>query len=117
MATFILQTRISPEFLRSPRSLEELERRVMLRVRGQCPEVRWISSYAVLGPCDYLDVFEAPDVETATKVATIVRTFGHATTEVWAATPWERYKEIARTLPAEADWSALGMHPELVRAT
>ena len=41
----------------------------------------------------------APDIETATKVATIIRTFGHATTEVWAATEWEKFTGLLRSLP------------------
>ena len=80
----------------------ELERQVMDRVRAECPEIEWQSSFAVLGPYDYIDIFRAPDVEAATKVATIVRTFGHAQTEIWAATEWERFKEIIRGLPAAA---------------
>ena len=46
-----------------------------------------------------LDIFEAPDIEAATKVATIIRTFGHARTEIWAATEWDRFTEIVRYLP------------------
>jgi len=42
--------------------------------------------------------FEAPDSETATKVSLLVRCFGHATTETWIATPWERFLPIARGL-------------------
>ena len=34
------------------------------------------------------------------KVATIVRTFGHAHTEVWAATKWRQFNEMVRHLPA-----------------
>jgi uncharacterized protein with GYD domain len=56
-------------------------------------------NYAVLGPCDYLDIFQAADIEVAMKVSTIVRTFGHAHTEVWPATEWQRFKEIVRQLP------------------
>jgi uncharacterized protein with GYD domain len=104
METFIMQTRLRTEAFRSPRLLEDQERKLMTRVRAECPDVKWIGSWAVLGPCDYVDVFEAPDVDAATKVATIVRTFGHATTEIWAATPWERYKQIVRDLPSEVDW-------------
>jgi uncharacterized protein with GYD domain len=48
----------------------------------------------VLGPYDYLDIFEAPDNEAAAKVAVVVRSFGHATTETWPATPWERFRKI-----------------------
>lgn len=99
MPTFIMFTRLSAGSLSSPRSLEELEKKVMDRVRSTCPGVEWVGNYAVLGPYDYVDIFRAPDVETATKVATIIRTFGHAHTEVWAATEWQRYKDIVRDLP------------------
>jgi hypothetical protein len=33
------------------------------------------------------------------KVATIIRTFGHAETEIWPATEWGAYKEMVRGLP------------------
>jgi hypothetical protein len=92
-------TRLSHEALKDPSSLEKLEKEVTARIRSACPEVTWSHSWVVLGPCDYLDVFTAPSIETAMKVATIVRTFGHAQTEIWAATEWERFKEIARALP------------------
>ncbi len=99
MATFIMLTRVSPEALRSPRGVEVLERVAMTAVRAECTGVEWLQSYAVLGPYDYLDIFTAPDIETATKVATLVRIAGHAHTEVWPATDWTRYKEMVRELP------------------
>jgi len=99
MATFIMLTRLSHEGLKSPGSLADLSHEVMEHIRKNCPEVVWKSSYVVLGPADYLDIFTAPDIETATKVATIVRTFGHATTEVWAVTEWEKFTGLLRSLP------------------
>jgi uncharacterized protein with GYD domain len=99
MTTFILLTRVSPEAMRSPHAVETLERQAMNAVRAECPQVEWLHSWALLGPYDYLDVFRAPDVETATKVATLVRIAGHATTEVWAATEWPRFKAMVRELP------------------
>ncbi len=99
MATFIMLTRLSHEALKDPSSLEKLEKEVTARIHAACPEVTWSHSWVVLGPCDYLDVFMAPSIETAMKVATIIRTFGHAQTEVWAASEWDRFKEIARALP------------------
>jgi len=101
MPIFILLTRLAPGSFPSPRALEEIEREVTTSVSAECPEVHWLSSFAVMGPHDYLDVFEAPDVETAIKVSTLVRTFGHAHTEVWCATRWERFKEIVRDLRAQ----------------
>ena len=57
-------------------------------------------NYAVLGPWDYLDIFRAPDSAIATKVSTLIRTFGHAHTEVYTATEWDEYKELVRKLPS-----------------
>jgi uncharacterized protein with GYD domain len=94
MATYILLTRLAPESVRSPADLKRLEKGVEQRIRKECPDVRWLANYAVLGPCDYLDVFEAPDEAVAARVAMIVRSFGHATTETWTAMPWERYKKL-----------------------
>lgn len=115
MPTFLMHTRLTPDAIRAPRALEELERRVMARVRTHCPEVRWISSWAVLGPCDYVDLFEAPDFESAARVSAIVRTFGHGITEIWPATPWERFKELLRDMPTDADWSARATDEEIHR--
>jgi uncharacterized protein with GYD domain len=115
---FIMLTRLGTEAARSPAALEELERQAMARIDKECPEVKWLASYAVLGPCDYLDVFEAPEVEVATKVSTLIRTFGHAQTEVWTATEWARFKEIVRDLepgpeasPAPGEWPMQGAGP------
>jgi uncharacterized protein with GYD domain len=98
MAVYAMLTRLSPEALTRPESVAELNRQVADRIKQECPDVKWLANYAVLGPCDYLDVFEAPDSETATKVALLVRSFGHATTETWVATPWSRFVELARGL-------------------
>jgi uncharacterized protein with GYD domain len=98
MPIFVMLTRLSTDAVRSPTALEQLERQAMDRVRKDCPNVEWLGSYAILGPCDYLDIFRAGDIETATKVSALIRTFGHAHTEIWTATEWDRFKEIVRTL-------------------
>lgn len=98
MATFIMLTKLNSNAIRSPRKLEELERKVVERIRKDCPGVKWLSSYAVMGPYDYLDIFSAEDGDTALRVSTLVRTFGHAQTEIWPAAEWDRFKELVRTL-------------------
>jgi uncharacterized protein with GYD domain len=100
MATYVLLTRISPESMTSPQKLKKLEGEVKNRIKKFCPQVRWVSNYALLGPYDYLDIFEAPDDLTASKVATIIRSFGHATTETWTAIPWDRFKSMVSKLAA-----------------
>jgi uncharacterized protein with GYD domain len=97
MATYIMLTRLSPDAITDPNTIRELGQRVTDKLHSECPEANWISSYAVLGPYDYVDLFEAPDNEVAAKVAVIVRSFGHATTEIWPATPWDRFVEVVRS--------------------
>jgi uncharacterized protein with GYD domain len=98
MPTYAMLTRLSPEALARPESVVELNRQVEDRLKQECPGVTWVANYAVLGPYDYLDIFEAPDVDSATKVALLVRSFGHAITETWMVTPWDRFVDVARNL-------------------
>ena len=99
MATFVLLTRLSESAATAPRRLEVLERDMMRHIREECPGVEWVNNLAVLGPYDYLDIFHAPDVETAATVAALVRGYGHAQTEVWGAVEWDRYKALLHHLP------------------
>ncbi len=94
MATFVLLTRLTPEAVKSPADLKRLEKEVNERIRRDCPQVKWLANYAILGPYDYLDLFEAPDETVVAKVAMILRSFGHATTETWTALPWERFESL-----------------------
>ena len=54
MPTFIMLTRLNPDAVRSPRGLEQLGRDAMNRVRQECPDVEWLSSYARAAPAPVL---------------------------------------------------------------
>lgn len=98
MSTFIMLTKLATGAPRTATNIEGLERSAVDHVRQQCPNVHWLHSYAVLGRPDYVDIFTAPDLETAMKVSAIVRTFGAADTEIWPALEWEQFKAISRSL-------------------
>ena len=92
MPTYVVLTRLTPEAVKTPGELKRLEHAVADHIRKDCPQVTWGANYAILGPCDYLDIFEAPDEAMAARVVTIIRSYGHGQTETWTAIPWERFK-------------------------
>jgi uncharacterized protein with GYD domain len=98
MGIYVMLTKLSPEALTKPDAVTTLNKQVEERIKKECPGVKWLANYAVLGPCDYLDIFEAPDTDAATKVALLVRSFGHGTTETWVATQWDRFTSLATSL-------------------
>jgi uncharacterized protein with GYD domain len=59
-----------------------------------CPEVKWHAHYAILGPYDFMDIYDAPDVDTAHKVSLISRAEGAVAAESWQALPYERFLEV-----------------------
>ncbi len=94
MPAYVVLTRLTPEAVKTPGELKRLERQVAEHIRKDCPEVKWVANYAILGPYDYLDIFDAPDETVAAKVVTIIRSYGHAQTETWTAIPWERFSLV-----------------------
>jgi uncharacterized protein with GYD domain len=94
MAMYVVLTKLTPESVKTPQELKRLEKAVSEAIRRECPQVKWLANYAILGPYDYLDIFEAPDEAVAAKVVVIIRSFGHAETETWTALPWERFEGL-----------------------
>ncbi|GIW04298.1 MAG: hypothetical protein KatS3mg059_0918 [Thermomicrobiales bacterium] len=95
MAVFILLTEVAPAAA-NPGELAALGDLVTERLRVECPQARWLASYATFGPWDYLDIFEAPDETIAAQVAMIVRGSAPARTVVWPAIPWEQFRQMLR---------------------
>lgn len=98
MPTYIMLTNFASDAIVDPQEMTHLNKLVKDRVRSDCAEVTWRDSYVLLGRYDVLDIFEAPDNQTASKVAVIVRSFGHATTEILPATNWAEFTETIDSL-------------------
>jgi uncharacterized protein with GYD domain len=94
MALYILLTRFDSSANNPEWSFLDLSKADTRRIKDECPQVHWHGNYALLGAYDYLDIFEAPDNEVAAHVALIVRTTGHATTEIWSATLWDAFEKL-----------------------
>jgi len=94
MPTFVLMTRLSSEFLNEPARRRERGRAWLERVKALCPDVRFLAHYAILGPYDFMDIYEAPDVETAHRVSLISRAEGALYAESWQALSYEKFLEV-----------------------
>jgi len=98
MPTFVLMTKMSPELARDPRGRKRTGREWMKLVGQKCPGVRWVAHYALLGSYDFMDIYEAPDLDTAHKISALSREGGAAEAESWSALPYERYLQIVDEL-------------------
>ena len=66
----------------------------MDQVKEKCPEVKFISHYAILGQYDFLDIYEAPDEEIAAKVSMISQANGALSAQSLIAIPYKRFLEL-----------------------
>lgn len=94
MPTFVLMTKLAPESLRDAEVRRAMGRAWLKKVQSACPEVRWISHYAILGPYDFMDIYEAPDVHTAHKVSVISRAEGAVSAESWQAMGYDDFLNL-----------------------
>ena len=91
MQTFVLMTKLAPETSKKVKDQEKLGRQWLEQVKEKCPEVKFLAHYALLGPYDFLDIYEAPDEETAAKVSLISLQTGAFLAESWVAIPYKRF--------------------------
>lgn len=94
MKTFILLTKLSPEISRQMKDRGKLGRNWLEQVKEKCPEVKFIDHYALLGPFDFLDIYEAPDEETAAKVSMISLSNGAFEAQSLIAIPYKKFLDL-----------------------
>ncbi len=98
MPTFVLMTKLSPGTMHDAPERRAMGKEWLHKVRERCPDVKWIAHYAILGPYDFMDIYEAPDVETAHKVSLISRVEGALTAESWQALPYDQFLKLLDTV-------------------
>ena len=98
MATYVLMTKLTTEVSADLKRREVIGKAWKRHVDEMCPDVKWIAHYALLGPYDFMDIYEADGPETAAKVSTITRANGALSAETWPAISWSRYFELARSV-------------------
>ena len=94
MKTFVLLTKLCPEVSKQIKDRAKIGREWLDRVKDKCPDVKFLSHYALLGPFDFLDIYEAPDEETAAKVSMISLQYGAFEAQSLIAIPYKRFLEL-----------------------
>jgi len=103
MPTYILLTKLAPEATFQLKDRAKSSHDWYTHVKEKCPEVKFISHYALLGQYDFLDIYEAPNEETAAKVSMISRADGALQAESLIAIPHKRFLEITEELSEQYD--------------
>jgi uncharacterized protein with GYD domain len=94
MKTYILMTKFSTDFTEKMKDREKLGRDWLEQVKTMCPEVKFIAHYALLGDYDFMDIYEAPDEETAANESLISRENGAFQAQSWTAIPYKQFLEL-----------------------
>lgn len=94
MPTFVLMTKLAAGAMRDAQGRRATGKEWLHKVKECCPEVKWLAHYALLGPYDFMDLYEAPDADSAHKVSLISRAEGAITAESWHAMPYDQFMEL-----------------------
>jgi uncharacterized protein with GYD domain len=98
MQTYILLTKLTPELTQRLKDRSAIGESWLELVKEKCPEIKFVSHYALLGQYDFLDIYEAPDVESAAKVSMISRANGAMRAESLPAIPYKDFLELVKVL-------------------
>lgn len=96
MPTYVLMTKLSPQSMQDPRGRKRAGQEWKETVDKLVPGIRWHAHYALLGPYDFMDIYEAPNDEAAFRVSLLSRELGALVAESWPATPYEAFLRVAR---------------------
>ncbi len=98
MQTYILLTKLAPEANEQLKDRDRTSHEWYNKVKKECPEVRFIAHYALLGQYDFLDIYEAPDEETATKISMISRMGGALYAETLIAIEHKKFIDLVNAM-------------------
>ena len=91
-------TKLAPEEAAKMKDRAQIGAAWLEEVHEKCPDVKFLAHYGLLGAFDFMDIYEAPDEETAAKVSMISRANGAALAESWVAIPYKRIVELAKEI-------------------
>ena len=95
MPTYVLMTKLSPTALKDPRGRKRAGQEWKAKVEKLVPGIQWKAHYALLGPYDFMDLYEAPDDAAAMRVSLLSRELGAASAESWPAMAYDSFLPLA----------------------
>ncbi|MCD4736197.1 MAG: GYD domain-containing protein [Bacteroidales bacterium] len=98
METYILLTKLAPEISQKMKERAQIGLNWLDQVKEKCPKVKFIAHYAILGQYDFIDIYEAPDNETAAKVSIISQANGALHAESLTAIPYKKFLELTKEI-------------------
>jgi uncharacterized protein with GYD domain len=98
MTTFVLLSKVAAENIKRIKNLPAMDKAFEHKLKEQCPEVKRIASYALLGSYDFMHIFEAPDAVNAAKVALLANEFGAGSTQTLTAIPFAEFGKLLKEL-------------------
>ena len=98
MQTYILLTKLSPDLSKQVKDRAKIGRAWLDQVKNKCPEVHFLSHYALLGDYDFIDIYEAPDEETAAKVSMISLSNGAFQANSLIAIPYKKFLKLTEEI-------------------
>ena len=96
MPIYILATKLQNPNLVEKR--KETGEEWLKLVNQKVKDIKWIAHYAVLGPYDFIDIFEAKNEQDAAKVSLLSRARGATFAESWTAIPYSDFLNLVRQL-------------------
>ncbi|UCC19510.1 MAG: GYD domain-containing protein [Promethearchaeota archaeon] len=96
MPIYILATKLQNPDLVEKR--KEQGEKWLKFVREKIPNIKWIAHYVILGPYDFIDIFEVKDEKEAVKVSLLSRSAGAIFAESWTAIPYTEFLELVEDL-------------------
>ncbi len=92
MPVYILATKLQNPNLFDERKAQG--EKWLKTVKEKLPNIKFIVHYAILGPYDFIDIFEAQNEEEAAKVSLLSRKAGATFAESWTAIPYSNFLNL-----------------------
>lgn len=107
MKTFVMMTKIAPQNADLIEVTNKLKAHTkdctawLDEINAQCPEVKVLAHFALLGPYDFMCIYEAPDEKIAAKVSFLSRARGAFQVESWHAIPSRELADLVEGIVPE----------------